>query len=164
MLLTQVLFSSIIPPPQRTERLAFDIINSLVTYNKGLLAKRKIKDTAGFYASLTEAHYPALYKVFDTPEDMKQYFSLPIFHSTNCSYEDYNATTLEDLIAQHAALNCTGTMVLTPDAHVRYNVTRDYVQQHPAESFQPALFALDFLNWILWETLLFITIVRFSLN
>lgn len=132
------------PATERTERLAFEIINSLVTYNKGLLAKRKIKDIAGFYASLTEAHYPALYKVFDTPEDMKQYFSLPIFHSTNCSYEDYNATTLEDLIAQHAALNCTGTMVLTPDAHVRYNVTRDYVQQHPAESFQPALFALDF--------------------
>lgn len=132
------------PNTEKTERLSLEIITSIVAYNRGLLAKRSLKDTTGFYSLLTEAHYPTLYRKFDDPVEMRRYFSLPIFHSTNCSYKSYNATTLDDLIAQHAALNCTGTMVLTPDTYLRYNITEEYVADHPAELFQPALFALDF--------------------
>lgn len=132
------------PATEKAERLAFEIIDSISTYNRGLLARRSIKDTAGFYSTLTEAHYPMFYRAFDSPEEMSKYFSVPIFHSTNCSYRSYDATTLEDLIAQHAALNCTGTMIVTPDTYARYNLTEEYVQEHPAELFQPALFALDF--------------------
>ncbi|EFO63713.1 ABC transporter, ATP-binding protein [Giardia lamblia P15] len=132
------------PATERAERLAFEVIDSISIYNKDLLARRSIKDVAGFYSSLTEAHYPMLYKAFDSPEEMSKYFSLPIFHSTNCSYKSYDAATLEDLIAQHAALNCTGTMIVTPDTYARYELTEEYVQEHPPELFQPALFALDF--------------------
>lgn len=135
------------PTTPETTRIAHRIVEGLLDQNLAMLDRREIQDPSGFYSWLS-GQPQRLYTGFDSVEELARYTSLPIFHSTNCSYRDFEAPveTLEELMQLYESLNCEGDIILTPDMYERYNISEEYVAAHPPSTFQSSVFSLLFTD------------------
>ncbi|TNJ27106.1 ABC transporter, ATP-binding protein [Giardia muris] len=135
------------PATPETDRIARRIAEGLLNQNRAMLNRREIRDPSGFYAWVS-GQPQRIYTGFDSVEELARYISLPIFHSTNCSYRDFDkpVETLAELMQAYKALNCEGDIVLTPDMYERYSTSEEYVAAHPSSTFQPSVFSLFFME------------------